>query len=157
MADPFTILVDNLNKMGFFGFLLPFVFTFAVVFALLLKNKFSDNNRINGVIALVVAFFVIGYGGPGLAAFFVNLFGMAAIIIAVLLVIIFFVAMTGTDASAILQNRAAHAVLAGIGIIVAWIALGSFNVRISDAVVGIVFVIILTLLTNYFSSKTIRF
>lgn len=150
MADPFTTLVSNLDKMGFFGFILPFVFTFAVVFALLLKSKFSENQRINGVIALVLAFFVIGFGGPALASFFVNIFGMAALVIAAILIIVLFVALTGADATKLLQNKAVYAVLAGVGIIIFWIALGSFGARISDSVIGIVFLIVFLAIAIYF-------
>ena len=143
MADPFTVLVTNLNAMGFFGFLLPFIFTFAVVFGLLFKSKWVDNQRINGVIALVFAFFVIGFGGPMLANFFVNLFGLATLVIAALLVIVLFIAMSGGDASKVLGNKGTYAILAGVGIIIFWTALGSFGVNISDSVIGIIFVIIL--------------
>ena len=153
MADPFTILVANLNSMGFFGFLLPFIFTFTVVFALLYRSKWVDNNRINGVIALVFAFFVIGFGGPMLANFFVNLFGLAALIIAALLVIVLFIAMSGGDASKVLGNNGTYAVLAGIGIIIFWTALGSFGVRISDSVIGIIFVIIVLAIAMVFITK----
>ena len=154
MADPFTVLVTNLNAMGFFGFLLPFIFTFAVVFGLLWKSKWVENQRINGVIALVVGFFVIGFGGPALANFFVNLFGLAVLIIAALLVIVLFIAMSGGDASKVLANKGTYAVLAGIGIIIFWIALGSFGVRVSDSVTGIIFVIILLAIGIVFVTKS---
>lgn len=143
MADPFTVLVTNLNSIGFFGFLLPFIFTFAVVFGLLWKSKWVENQRINGVIALVFAFFVVGFGGPALANFFVNLFGLATLIIAALLVIVLFIAMAGGDASKVLGNKGTYAILGGTGIIIFWIALGSFGVSVSDSVVGIIFVIVL--------------
>ena len=143
MADPFTILVTNLNDMGFFGFLLPFIFTFAVVFGLLWKSKWVENQRINGVIALVFAFFVIGFGGPALALFFVNLFGLATLVIAALLVVVLFIAMSGGDPNKVLANRGTYAVLAGIGIIIFWMAVGSFGVKINDSVIGIIFVIVL--------------
>jgi hypothetical protein len=143
MADPFTVLVMNLNAMGFFGFLLPFIFAYAVVFALLYKSKWVDNQRINGVIALVFAFFVVGFGGPMLANFFVNLFGIATLIIAALLVIVLFIAMSGGDIGKVMGGKGTYAVLGGIGIIIFWIALGSFGVRISDGVIGIIFVIVL--------------
>lgn len=142
MADPFTILVSNLNALGVFGFLLPWIFTFAVVFGLLLKGKFFEDKRIIGVIALVVAFFVIGFGGPALANFFVNLFGLATIVIAALLVIILFAAMTGADISKMFAGKGVVAILAGVGIIIASIAFGSFGVRVSDSVVGIIFIVI---------------
>jgi hypothetical protein len=154
MADPFTVLVANLNAMGFFGFLLPFIFTFAVVFGLLYKSKWVDNGRINGVIALVFAFFVIGFGGPMLANFFVNLFGIAALVIAALLVIVLFIAMSGGDPSKVLANKGTYAVLAGVGIIIFWTALGSFGVKVSNSVVGIIFVIIILAIAIVFVTKS---
>jgi hypothetical protein len=88
MADPFSLLVSNLNQMGFFGFLLPWIFIFVVSYGLLLKTKLFENPKITGVLSLVIAFFVIGFGGPFLAGFFVNLFGYAAVIIAGILVVV---------------------------------------------------------------------
>jgi len=143
MADPFTILVANLNSIGFFGFLLPFIFTFTIVFALLYRSKFTDNMRINGVLALVFAFFVIGYGGPFLASFFVNLFGLATLIIATLLIIVLFLAMTGGDVSKLLGGKSVYYVLVGIAVIIFATAIGGMGVRISDSVIGIIFVIVL--------------
>jgi len=143
MADPFTTLVANLNALGFFGFLLPFIFIFVVVYALLLKTKFVDDQKIIGVLSLVFAFFVVGYGGPVLANFFVNLFGLATLILAGILIIVLFIAMAGGDASKILTGKAAIAALVGIGVIIFMVAAGGLGVAISDSVIGIIFVIIL--------------
>ncbi len=150
MADPFTMLVANLNALGFFGFLLPWVFVFAISYGLLTKMKVFENPRIVGVISLVFAFFVIGFGGPFLAGFFVNLFGYAAVVIAGILVIALFVTMSGGDFSKLFDNKAAAAVLVGVGIIVFFIAIGGSIVVVSDAVIGIVFIIILMALAVYF-------
>lgn len=152
--DPFSLLVGNLNSLGFFGFLFPWVFAFAVIYGLLTKAKIFDDAKIVGVISLVAAFFVIGFGGPFLASFFVNIFGYATLIIAGLLVIVLFLAMSGGDAAKILgDNKAVAAVLVGIGIIIFFIAMGGTTVLISDAVVGIIFVIILMAIAVYFIAK----
>src|SRR3989344_5846258 len=143
MGDPFSLLVGNLNSMGFFGFLLPWIFIFAVTYGLLMKSKFFDNPKITGVLSLVIAFFVIGFGGPWLAGFFVNLFGYAAVIIAGILVIVLFITMSGGSIGKLFDNKGMAAILIGIGIIVFFIALGGLRVIISDAVIGIIFVIIL--------------
>jgi hypothetical protein len=154
MADPFTLLVVNLNSMGFFGFLLPFIFTFTVVFALLYRSKWVDNNRINGVLALVFAFFVIGYGGLFMAEFFVNLFGIAALVIAALLVVVLFIAMSGGDPSKVLANKGTYAVLIGIAVIIFGIAIGGMGVRINDSVIGIIFVIVVLAIGMVFITGT---
>src|SRR3989338_7869016 len=113
MADPFTILVTNLNQLGFFGFLLPFIFIFAVAYGLLMKAKYFEDQKIIGVISLVLAFFVVGFGGPGLANFFVNLFGLATIVLAGILVIVLFVAMSGADVSKVLAGKGVVAAAVG--------------------------------------------
>ncbi|KHO47702.1 MAG: hypothetical protein QT00_C0002G0362 [archaeon GW2011_AR5] len=150
MADPFSILVANLNALGFFGFLLPWIFMFAVTYGLLAKAKFFEDTKIVGVISLVLAFFVVGFGGPWLAGFFVNLFGYAAIIIAGLLVIVLFITMSGGSIGKFFDNKGVAAILVGIGIIVFFIAMGGFSVVVSDAVIGIIFIIIIMAIAVYF-------
>ena len=150
MADPFSILVSNLNQLGFFGFLLPWIFMFAVSYGLLMKAKFFENAKIVGVLSLVLAFFVVGFGGPWLAGFFVNLFGYAAVIIAGILVIVLFVTMSGGNIGKIFDNKGVAVILAGIGIIVFFIAIGGSFVVINDSVIGIVFIIIVMALAIYF-------
>lgn len=150
MADPFSILVANLNALGFFGFLLPWIFMFVVVYGLLTKAKFFEDTKIVGVLSLVLAFFVVGFGGPFLASFFVNLFGYAAVIIAGILVIVLFITMSGGSISKVFDNRGVAAILIGIGLIVFFIAMGGFSVVISDSVIGILFVIIIMAIAVYF-------
>ena len=142
MGDPFTVLVQNLNGLGIFGFLLPWIFVFVVVYALLMKTKFSEDKRLIGVLSLVIAFFSIGFGGPPLANFFVSLFGYGTLIIALIFIIILFLAMTGRDISKIGDTRTLTVVAAGVGIIIFSVALGGFGVAVTDSVIGILFIII---------------
>src|SRR3989338_891580 len=148
--DPFSLLVANLNALGFFGFLLPWIFVFVVVYGLLTKAKFFENPKIVGVLSLVLAFFVIGFGGPWLANFFVNLFGYAAVIIAGILVVVLFVTMSCGNISKVFDNKGVAVLLAAIGIIVFFIAVGGASVVISDSVIGIVFVLIIMAIAVYF-------
>ena len=46
MADPLTALMEQWASLGFFNFLLPWLFTFAIVYGLLAKaNVFGGNNN----------------------------------------------------------------------------------------------------------------
>ena len=150
MGDPFSLLIGNLNAMGFFGFSLPWVFTFVIMYGLLMKGKFFDNPKITGVLSLVVAFFLIGFGGPWLASFFVNLFGYAVVIIAGILVIALFVTMSGGSFSKLFDNKAIAAILAGLGIIIFFVAIGGSMVVMSGETIGIIFIIILMAVSVYF-------
>ena len=90
-ANPFSLLGPE-----FYGFLLPWIFTFAIVYGLIVKaNIFGDQQtkKIGAALAFVAAFFVTAVGGPQLAAFFTTLFGGASIFLAGILVVIIFVAM----------------------------------------------------------------
>lgn len=154
MPDPFTILVTNLNALGFFGFLLPFIFIFVVAYGLLLKSKMFEDQKIVGVLSLVLAFFVIGFGGPGLANFFVNIFGLATLVLAGILIIILFIALAGGDVSKLMaDNKAIMAALAGVGLIIFFVAAGALGVAVSDSVIGIIFVIVILAVAIMFVTK----
>ncbi len=146
MANPFEILVGNLQALGFFGFLLPWLFMFAVVFGLLLKTKvLGEDKRIAAVVAFTIAFFVIGYGGTLLSNMLVNLFGIAAIVLAGILVTVLFVGMAGGDVTKIFENKLAVGLVIGIGIVVFAIAagvMGAFTLG-SDMVAVIAIIIIM--------------
>ncbi len=147
---PFELLVSNLNQLGFFGFLLPWVFMFVVSYGLLTRTKLFENPKITGVLSLVLAFFVVGFGGPFLAGFFTNLFGYAAVIIAGILVVVLFITMAGGNITKVFDNKGVAALLAGIGIIVFFIAIGGSGIVLSDSVLGIVFIIIVMAVAVYF-------
>jgi len=97
MADLFTVLIQNLNELGFYDFVLPFLFVFAVVYGLLAKADLfgGQNSRISALLGLIVAFFAVGYIGPSMAGFFSSLFGGATIFLAGILVIVLLFAMAG--------------------------------------------------------------
>ena len=92
----FTLNPASILGPEFYGFLLPWIFTFAIVYGLLLKlDLFGKKDKISIALAFVIAFFVTGAAGPQMAAFFINLFGGAAVYLAGILVIILFLAMVG--------------------------------------------------------------
>lgn len=122
--DPTTLLGPD-----FYGFLLPWIFTFAIVYGLLMKaGPFSSNKSISGALAFVMAFFVTAVGGPQLAAFFISFFGGSSMFLAGILVVILFLAMAGKDFTAI-PNLAVVGVLI---LIAAFLFLSS-----SERIVGI--------------------
>ena len=89
-------LIGALRGLGFFDFLLPWIFTFAIVYGLLMTVKIFGtdvNQKISAALALLAAFFVTAFAGRALAAFFITLFGNATIILAGILVVILIGAM----------------------------------------------------------------
>jgi len=92
----FGTLVSNLNAMGFYGFVLPWLLVFALVYGLI-KKAGIINDKANGLISLAVAFFVTAYSGIG--TFFIALSGLGGMLLGALLIVVLFFAMLGFDVS----------------------------------------------------------
>ena len=89
-ANPFLLIGPD-----FYNFLLPWIFTFAVVYGLVTKIDALKEKGVAIAISLVVAFFVTAVGGPQMAAFFTGLFGGASVFLAGILVILLFTTLAG--------------------------------------------------------------
>jgi hypothetical protein len=90
----FQVVLDPTKILGveFFNFLLPWILTFVISYALLNKLKlFGRDDNINGkislAISLVFAFFVTASAGPQMAAFFSKFFGNATVYLVGVLVL----------------------------------------------------------------------
>jgi len=96
-----AVFPTSLFNLGpeFYGFMLPWIFSFAIVYGLLSKANLFDkvNKQVSVALAFVIAFFVTGLGGAQLAAFFTNLFGGASMFLAGILVIVLFTTMLSKD------------------------------------------------------------
>src|SRR3989344_2568306 len=151
--DPFTVLQDL--GPGFYGILLPFVFTFAIIYALLQYTALAKNDigkRVTVVVAFVAGLFVTALGGPELAAFFINLFGGAAIILAGILVILLLLALVGwqRDTSKPFPTIVLAVVIV-IGIIIFLMSTGTFiDFRLDAQLGSLVFVFIVLIAVAWF-------
>ncbi len=159
MADIITQFFQNLNELGFYNFLLPWLFTFAIVYGLLIKaNLFGDaNKKVSGALAFVIAFFVTGLAGPAMAAFFISIFGGASIFLAGILVIILFLAMVGWTPPGKGGSgwKVALIILVVIGVILFLVATGSFvtGVALNDTTIAAIFVIVIIGIAMWFITK----
>ncbi len=91
MAINFTNIVGKLAGLGFYSFVLPWLLIFAVVLGVLnISGVFGTQKRINAIVAAVVAFFVTAFTpiGVSLAGYFTTIFGVGAMAIAVLLLVV---------------------------------------------------------------------
>jgi len=65
MVSPFEIVILNLQKIGAFRFLFPFLLTSAIFYGLLRKSRLfgkpEENVAVNAVVAIVAAFMVWSY------------------------------------------------------------------------------------------------
>ena len=80
-------LLYQLESMGFFSYVLPFLMIFAVIYAILSKAKFlGDNNGINIVISLAVGLMALQFNF--VSYFFAEIFPRMGILLAIILVAI---------------------------------------------------------------------
>jgi hypothetical protein len=151
--NPTTLLGPD-----FYGFLLPWIFTFAIVYGLLMKaGPFKDNKSISGALAFVMAFFVTAVGGPQISSFFIGLFGGASMFLAGILVLILFLAMVDKNFGS-MPNMA---VVGAVVLIAAFLFLSSsenmFGIRITSDMSTLVFwgvVIVAAIYVVMHDSKT---
>ncbi len=99
VQDLFTPLVGNLNQIGFYKFVLPWLFTLAIVYGVLLKVKLFDEKQksLIGIISLVAAFFVVNYTPAGFAldSFFTQVFGVGILILTGIFVVLLLMGLVG--------------------------------------------------------------
>ena len=150
-AQNFSILQDL--GPDFYGILLPFVFTFAIVYALLQKTALATGNdtgkRVTVVVAMVMGLFVTALGGPELAMFFITLSGGAAMILAGILVILLLVALVGRQPQT--SHMVVVAIIVVIGILLFLNATGAFViVKLDSQLVSLIFVFIVLAAVAWF-------
>ena len=150
--DPFTVLQDL--GPGFYGILLPFIFTFAITYALLIKSPLNSNEtgrRVSVVIAFVIGLFVTAIGGPELAAFFITLFGGASIIMAGILVVVLLLILVGHSGKVDSKNTIILAAVILIGVVLFLNATGSLVLfEISPQLSNIIFVFLVLIAVAWF-------
>jgi len=151
-------LPSGISEIDFYGFILPWIFSFAIVWGLLEKGGFFEKKpKVNIALAFVIAFFVTGVGGRTLANFFTNLFGGTAVYLAGILVVLLLLAMVGQHKKA---TEGKTGWIAAIVVIIIGIALflgstGSYGMRvwINQQTATIIFWIIVVLVAAWYITK----
>jgi hypothetical protein len=167
MADgAFGILIQNMNRLGFFQFLFPFLLALAIVYGLLkfsMKDKLP--NSAMGVISLIIAFFVMLYSSWNvmIVSFFANLSGMWLVVATGILFIIILLALTGKTPEDLMGDSKAKwvivLVLVFIGILIFFGAGGAWLVDIPTGVITsdfwtiLFFIVILAIVVFWLGSE----
>jgi len=90
-------VLGNLQQLGFFDFILPWLFAFAITWgAIKMAGLFKDNDSVAGIIAMVIAFFVTNYTPYGyIGTFFTQFFGESIMVLAGILIALLFLGLIG--------------------------------------------------------------
>ncbi len=105
MAD-LTSIVGNLDRLGFYDFVLPWLLFFALIRAIVDKSGVVGTDaKINSIIAAVIAFFVVNFTPVGgISAYYSTLFGSSAMILATLLVFVLFTGVLGLKPKDLIES-----------------------------------------------------
>ncbi|MEM7819881.1 MAG: hypothetical protein QXD48_03575 [Candidatus Aenigmatarchaeota archaeon] len=150
ITNPFAAL-----GIEFYGFLLPWIFTFAIVYGLLMKVKIfgeTVNKQVSVALAFVLAFFVTAAGGPQLASFFITLFGGASAFLAGIIVLILFVSILGYGKTGEFKHWSVLAVVIIIGVLLFIVSSGTFGgyIAISGDLASLIFWLVIIIIAIYF-------
>ncbi len=99
------IMIGNLRQLGFFDFILPWVFAFAITWgSIKMAGLFNNQDAVAGIISLVVAFFVTNYTPYGyIGMFFTKLFGESSMVMGGILIGVLLLGLIGVKASDIFE------------------------------------------------------
>jgi len=61
MLNPFQLIVDRMVELGAINFLIPWIITATIFWALLNKSKVFESSMVNAILSISVAFLVWGY------------------------------------------------------------------------------------------------
>lgn len=87
----FPTMLANLQQVGFYNYILPFVLVFAVSYAIIRSTKVIGADWIIFIISLIIAFFAMLFlSTVPILGFFASFFGRVGVIL-VILVMIFIV------------------------------------------------------------------
>ena len=99
----FAEFIGNLNTLGFYDFLLPFMFVMALTFGLLTKSAvFGNNAAVYGILSISIAFFSINYTPIGL--FLTRSMTYAAVFIAGVMILILMLGIFGGSIDAMFSD-----------------------------------------------------
>ena len=169
----FSDLLYIANQIGFLQFYLPFVLTFAVFYGILQKIDIFKSRNINLIIALALAFFVIGYTpvGTTLADFLSQFFTQVSLYLFTILglgmILFLLAAITGHDMESVSKLKY---ILPIVVLIAAILVLGAFvnsgglnlfpglntngyGLGLSDQDIVILIIVALTVILIYWLTK----
>jgi len=164
VGNAFPQILQNMQNMGFFLYLFPFLLSLAIFFGILsIAAKDRMPKSAISLISLILSLFVMLYASwnVGIVAFFANLSGAGLIVGSVILFLIIMFGMFGFDVNKLFDGPAKWAAILIIILIVILIALGAGagqfglipNWASSSEFLTIIFFVVIIALAMWFMSS----
>ena len=146
----FNTFLSNLNTMGFYSFVLPWILFLMIFFAILEAAPFlkdsTKKKQIAIIISAVLALFTVNYplNGIPLGQLLSDMFGWSSVYIAGILVVILFLGMGGFKLETLTGgNQMAIAIILAVLAVLVLGASGFPLLRLDDVTWTLIFVILL--------------
>ena len=148
MALNFAGLLGNLQSMGFYDFVFPWLLFLVLLDVLLIKapfwGEYPKKNQASVILAAIISFFIINapFAGMSVGLYLTRLFGTAAIYLAGILVIVLFLGFCGYDCGSLFGGRS-HVTLIILALLAIMIfySVGAPAIGLSDELWTLIFVI----------------
>ena len=156
MSYSIATFIGNLNELGFYEFVLPFVLFTTLTYALFRKIKlFGEGSGIDLMFSTTIGFFVINYSSLGW--YLSHLFSVSGVFIALLVAIILISATLGLDFPKYMAEQEGTAltlvVLVSVFILLE-VGVGGFLTHIDSIVMKVI--LFITIVVAMFSVATKR-
>ena len=149
MVD-FNTFLYNLNTMGFYTFVLPWILFLMIFYAILAKAPFLNDapkkNQIAIIVSAILALFTVNYplNGIPLGKLLSDMFGWSSVYIAAILVVILFLGMGGFHLETLTGGRTMPiAIILALLAILVLGAAGFPLLQLDDVTWTLIFVILL--------------
>ncbi len=173
MALDLTNIVGNLERLGFYDFVLPWLLFFAVILGVLNSSSvLGSDKKVNSIVAAVVAFFIVNFTPVGgISAYYSTIFGVGGMIAGVLVVLVILGGVLGFKPSDFLalsqegagkkpeKSPAAYAVVGILLVVFAYVAYAwAVGSTISGLTLGgdtwtLIFILAFVLLVIWFATS----
>jgi len=160
MADIgiFASIITQLNRLGFYGFILPWLLMFALVYGLLKRSGVfgKEGDKVAAVVAMALAFFITSYTGIG--DYFIAISGLGGMLLGALLIVVLFFALLGFQVDSlrdVFSGWTAVAFIGLVGLIVFFVFGGGqiSGISIDNETTAAVFMIIVVAIAVIFVTK----
>ena len=154
----FADIIENMQQLGFYDFLLPWLLFLSILYVVLLNAPFLqdrevDKKRVSLLIAAVLAFFIVNFPVNGLSfgAYLTELFGATGIYIAAGLVLMIMLGLFGVNISDLGPKKyVGWAIL--LGVIILFLYGGVAGVTVESEIVSVLLVLAVLIAAMYFIS-----
>ncbi len=148
----FNTFMANLNSMGFYDFVLPWILFLVIFFVIIEKAPFLPDNRkkqIAVIIGAILAFFTVNYpiNGIPMGILLSKMFGWTGVYVAALLVVILVIGMGGFKIDQLFgKSKESQIALGLVLVLVAILVLGHAGfplIQLDDMTWTLIFVLVL--------------